>query len=146
MDGTFVYSKPGTSQAIKAHFKNAFRGTERNFATIDSLSQTSESHPSRILISNTHESTTALRTLLELEEGYSLAIKAADIDGNKVYIELLKDGVVVDSKVILAANEVDGTFVYSKPGTSQGINVHFKNAFRGADRDLITVDNISQTF
>jgi uncharacterized membrane protein len=146
VDGTFVYSKPGTSQAIKAHFKNAFRGRERNFATIDSLSQTSESHPSRMLINNTHESTTALRTLLELEEGYSLAIKAADIDGNKVYIELLKDGVVVDSKAILAANEVDDTYVYSKPVTSQAINVHFKNAFRGADQDLTTIDNFSQTF
>ena len=82
---------------------------------------------------------------LRLNDGYDLAIGSADIDGNKAYVELLKDGKVVDSKIIIAANEVDDTFIYSMPGTSQAIKVHFKNAFRGADHDLVTVDNIWQT-
>jgi hypothetical protein len=81
---------------------------------------------------------------MKLNDGYELAFKSVDIDGNKVYLELTKDGQVVDSKVIIAANEVDDTFVYSKPGTSQLIKVHIKNAFRGADANLVTVDGISQ--
>jgi len=143
VDDTFVYTKPGTLQAIKVHFKNAFRGVDRNFATIDRLSQTSEINPSRILIDNNHESTIALGTVLELEEGYDLVIKAIDIDGNKAYVELLKDGDVVGSKVILAANKADDTYVYSKPGTPEAIKVHFKNAFRGSNQNLVTIDDIA---
>ncbi len=41
------------------------------------------------------------KTPLELEEGYELAIRSIDIDGNKVYLELIKDGEVVDSEVII---------------------------------------------
>ncbi len=67
-----------------------------------------------------------------------MAIQSVDIDGNKVYLELVKDGEVVDSQVIMPANEVDDTFIYSRPGTPQEIRVHFKNAFRGADQNLAT--------
>jgi hypothetical protein len=141
VDDTFIYSKPGTSQAIKVHFKNAFRGRDRNFATIDSITQTSEIRPSRLLINNTHESTILSGTILELEEGFSLAVRAIDIDGNKTYVELLKDGDVVASKLIVAANEVDDAYVYSKPGASEAIKVHFRNAFRGANQNLVTIDD-----
>jgi hypothetical protein len=82
---------------------------------------------------------------LKLDDGYELAVKSVDIDGNKVYLELFKDGQVVDSKVIIAANKVDGNFIYTMPGTAQTIKVHFKNAFRGSDQNLVTVDRIQQT-
>ena len=83
-------------------------------------------------------------TPLILEEGYELAIQSIDIDGNKVYLELYKDGMVVDSQVIKAENEVDDTFVYSSPETSQEIKVHFKNSFRGREHILATIDSITQ--
>ena len=35
-----------------------------------------------------------------MEEGYELRIKQIDIDGNKVYLALAKDGEEVDSKVV----------------------------------------------
>jgi uncharacterized membrane protein len=145
VDDTFVYSKPGTSQMIKVHFKNVFRGREVNLVTVDGILQTSETDSSSVLINNSNLSTFTSGTPLILNEGYEMAIKSVDIDGNKVYLELTKDGQVVDSKVIIAANGVDDTFIYSKPGTSQMIKVHFKNAFRGADANLVTVDGISQT-
>jgi hypothetical protein len=81
---------------------------------------------------------------LKLDDGYELAVKSVDIDGNKAYVELSKDGQIVYSKVIIAANDVDDTFVYSKPGTEQKIKIHFKNAFRGADQNLATIDGILQ--
>ncbi len=46
------------------------------------------------------EMTVTSGTPLKLEEGYELAIKSIDIDGNKVYLELSKNGAVVDSKVV----------------------------------------------
>ncbi len=38
------------------------------------------------------------QTSLELEEGYELVVKSVDIDGNKVYLELYKDGELIDSR------------------------------------------------
>jgi len=46
--------------------------------------------------------------------------------------------------VIISEKEVDDTFIYSRPETSQKIKVRFKNAFRGAEQSLATIDNISR--
>ncbi len=101
-----------------------------------------------ILVDDDEEMTVTSGTPLKLENGYELAIRSIDIDGNKVYLELTKDGAVVDSKVISPskdnANMADKTYYYKKDvGDSKSvviIAVHFKNAFRGADQDLATVD------
>lgn len=144
VDDTFIYSRPETSQEIRVHFKNSFRGADQNLATIDGLRQTSEADPNPILINDTRSQTVTSWMPLKLEEGYELMIQSIDIDGNKLYLELYKDGMVVDSQVITPENEVDDTFIYSRPETSQKIKVHFKNAFRGAEQSLATIDSISQ--
>jgi uncharacterized membrane protein len=145
VEDILVYSKPGTSQLIKVHIKNAFRGADANLVTLDYVMQTSETDSSLVLINSSQSSTLASEAPLALEEGYELAIESVDIDGNKAYLELAKDGQVVDSKVIIPANEVDDTFVYSKPNTSQLIKVHIRNAFRGRDANLVTLDGVLQT-
>ena len=87
---------------------------------------------------------------LKLAEGYQLAIKSIDV--NKAYIELSKSGEVVDLKVVQPsidnAKMSDQTYYYK---TSLGnttdiikIAVHFKNAFRGADTNIATVDGVFQ--
>jgi hypothetical protein len=90
---------------------------------------------------------------LKLQEGYELAIKSIDIDGNKVYLELSKNGAVVDSKVVSpskdGANEADKTYYYKNPAVGEQkklvtIGVHFKNAFRGADSNLASIDGVWQ--
>jgi len=91
-------------------------------------------------------------TPLKLEEGYELSIKSIDIDGNKVYLELLKDGSVVSSKVISPSTDnalmSDKTYYYKKDvGNSKDlvtIAVYFKNAFRGADQNLATISGYWQ--
>jgi S-layer protein (TIGR01567 family) len=105
-----------------------------------------------ILKDDDTEMTVTSGTPLKLEEGYELAIKSIDIDGNKVYLELSKDGAVVDSKVISPSKDnptmADKTYYYKKTvGDSKDlvtIGVHFKNAFRGADQNLATIDGIWQ--
>ncbi len=78
-----------------------------------------------------------------MEEGYELAIKSIDIDGNKVYLELSKDGSVVDRKVISPsktdATMSDKTYYYKNPAVGDQkklvtIAARFKNPFRGAVR------------
>jgi len=106
----------------------------------------------KILVDDDSELTVTSGTPLKLEEGYELGIKSIDIDGNKVYLELSKDGAVVDSKVISPsadnADMKDKTYYYKKDvGDSKDVVIvaaHFKNAFRGADQDLATVDGLWQ--
>lgn len=71
---------------------------------------------------------------LNLMEGYQLAVKSIDVKGGKLYLELSKNGQVVDSKVIRPsitdAKMADRTYYYKKSiGGSQGIvtiAVHFR--------------------
>jgi S-layer protein (TIGR01567 family) len=107
----------------------------------------------KILVDDDTEKTVTSGTPLKLEEGYELAIKSIDIDGNKVYLELSKDGAVVDSKVVSpskdAATMADKTYFYKNPVVGDQkklvtVGVHFKNAFRGADQNLATIDGVWQ--
>jgi S-layer protein (TIGR01567 family) len=107
----------------------------------------------KVLIDDDTEKTVTSGTPLKLEEGYELAIKSIDIDGNKVYLELSKDGAVVDSKVVSPsktdATMADKTYFYKNPIVGDQaklvtVGVHFKNAFRGSDQNLATIDGIWQ--
>lgn len=118
VNDTFVYTRSGTSQRIVLHIRNAFRGAARDIISVDRIEQTSEIYPHRILLNDSSLRTIISGTPLKLEEGYEMAIKSIDIDGNRAYLELLRDGQVVDSQVIIAANEVDDTFIYSKLKTT----------------------------
>jgi len=107
----------------------------------------------KILMNSKDEMTVTSGTPLKLGEGYELAVKSIDVDGNKVYLELTKDGAVVDSKVVspskTGATEIDKTYFYKNPKVGEQaklvtIAVHFKNAFRGADQNLASIDGIWQ--
>jgi S-layer protein (TIGR01567 family) len=106
----------------------------------------------KILEDSDTERTVTSANPLKLGEGYELAVKSIDVKGNKVYVELSKDGAVVDSKVIQPSidnpNMNDKTYYYKKDlGDTKEIVIvaaHFKNAFRGADTDIATVDAVFQ--
>jgi S-layer protein (TIGR01567 family) len=107
----------------------------------------------KVLMDSKDETTATSGTPLKLGEGYELAIKSIDIDGNKVYLELSKNGAVVDSKVVSpskdGATELDKTYYYKDPAVGEQkklitVAVHFKNAFRGADSNLASIDGVWQ--
>jgi len=107
---------------------------------------------SKVIEDSDTERTITSANPLKLGEGYQLDVKSIDVDGNKVYVELTKDGAVVDSKVIqpsiTSAKMGDKTYYYKKDlGDTKEIvtvAVHFKNAFRGADTNIATVDGVFQ--
>jgi len=75
------------------------------------------------------------------------------LTANKVYLELSKDGAVVDSKGRIPiqdqATMSDKTYYYKNPVVGDQkklvtVGVHFKNAFRGADQNLATIDGVWQ--
>jgi len=151
---TYTYSVDTTgaedAEIIKVHFKNAFRGAEQDLATVDRIWQASEDLPSRVIYESTDEIVITWLEPLVLENGYELNIAAIDLEGEKAYVELYKDGVLVDSAVITPPDSTagDGAYTYSVDADgAEGVDLisaHFKNAFRGADQDLATVDLIWQ--
>jgi len=98
------------------------------------------------------EMTVTSGTPLMMREGYQLSIKLIDTEESKVYLELTKGDSVVDSKIIYPSKEnatmADKTYYFTKTLGNQKnlviIAVHFKNAFRGADQNLATIDGIWQ--
>jgi S-layer protein (TIGR01567 family) len=106
----------------------------------------------KVLEDDDTERTITSGTPLRLQEGYELSIKSIDVDGNRVYLELSKNGAIVDSKVISPSKDgaimADKTYCYKKDiGDTKNIAIiaaYFKNAFRGADQNLATVDGIFQ--
>jgi S-layer protein (TIGR01567 family) len=108
---------------------------------------------SEVLMDDNEERTLTSSEPLKLEEGYELAITSIYTDGNKVYLELSKDGQVVDAKLIKPFPEFksikDRTYYYkSDVGRTKKvvqIAVYFKNAFRGGSGiDLATVGGVFQ--
>jgi len=107
----------------------------------------------KVLIDDDTERTVVSNSPLKLAEGYELNITSIDLDGREVNIELSKDGSVVDKKVVSPSKDgatmADRTYFYKNPavgdlGSLITIAVHFKNAFRGSDTNLATVDGIWQ--
>ena len=107
---------------------------------------------SKVLIDDDSSKTFTSGTPLKLNDGYALEISNVDSNTGRVYVRLMKNGAVVHSAVIepskYGATLKDKTYVYKKDmGDTEKIviiAVHFKNAFRGADTDLATVDGIWQ--
>jgi hypothetical protein len=107
---------------------------------------------SEVLVDDREERTVTSGSPLELEEGYELAITSIDVDSNNVYLELSKNGQVVDSKAIApsktGATMTDKTYYYhADVGKTKGIvqiAVYFKNAFRGNDQNLATIGGVFQ--
>jgi len=118
--------------------------TNRNLMTNNQIS--------KVLVDDNTQRTITSATPLQLQEGYQLAVKSIDTDGNKVYVELTKNGQVVNDAIvqpsITNAGMADQTYYYK---TTVGqtakiiqVGVHFKNAFRGADTNIATIDGIFQ--
>ncbi len=128
---------------------------EKNILSRESTDENSLSSEQlqKILIDDDTEITVTFGTPIKLEEGYELVIKSVDIDYSKVYIELSKDGSVIDSKVVspskFGATMADKTYYYKNPAVGDQkklvtIAVHFKNVFRGADQNMVTIDGLWQ--
>jgi len=102
----------------------------------------------RVLVDSDDESTITTGSVLTLEEGYELRIKQIDIDGNKVYLGLAKDGEEIDSKVVSPETSLkSATYEYKVEISGEDqpiIMAHISNVFASTESDLVTVDGIFQ--
>jgi S-layer protein (TIGR01567 family) len=101
----------------------------------------------RVLIDSDEENSISSGSALSLEDGYELRIKEIDINGNKVYLSLAKDGDEIDSKVVSPDGAGSSTYKYEVDVGGKDtpiIMAHIQNVFRGTETDLVTVDGIFQ--
>ncbi|HUM80391.1 MAG TPA: S-layer protein domain-containing protein [Methanothrix sp.] len=116
----------------------------------DDFSVIGEGELRRVLVDNDDSQTLASGSVLSLEEGYELRIKSVDLNGNKVYLALSRDGEEVDSKVVTPSSDPgDGSsnYLYKVDMGSEDVPivaVHIESVFRSTESDLATVDGIFQ--
>ncbi|MCX6670035.1 MAG: S-layer protein domain-containing protein [Methanothrix sp.] len=117
----------------------------------DEASAINEGQLRKVLIDSDDSETIASGSVLSLEEGYELRIKQVDLNGNKVYLALAKDGSEVDSKVVTpSADPADRASNYMYKVDMVGekdvpiIIAHIQSVFRSTETDLATVDGLFQ--
>lgn len=117
--------------------------------SVDENSLSDEQLQAILMDSDEQMTITAIQPL-KLAENYVLAIKY--IDSNGMFVELTKNGEVVDSKVMMPSKDgatmADKTYLYKRDvGEQKGlviIAVHFKNAVTIQNQTVATVDGLWQ--
>jgi hypothetical protein len=105
---------------------------------------------------DSNEACDANDLILELKEGYQLRLARTEDDGSRVYLELIKNGEEVDTKVVDSSYEEysssdytgKNTYYYKNDiGKARGIiqiAVNFKNGFTSADGNFATYEGVFQ--
>jgi S-layer protein (TIGR01567 family) len=106
----------------------------------------------KVLLDDNSEITMTSGTPFLLEDGYSLLLKSIDVNGNGIMVELQKDGERIDRMIL--SPSIDGATVFDKTYYYRKdlwmakdvvvIAVHFKNAFRGSDQSIASIDGVFQ--
>jgi S-layer protein (TIGR01567 family) len=129
-----------------------FAGYNNNTRFTDEYSAISDGELRKILVDSSDEKTITTGSVLPLEEGYELRIKQVDINGNKVYLALAKDGKEIDSKVVSPSADIEGfrasNYLYKVDmGATDDVPLiaaHIQSVFKGTETDLATVDGLFQ--
>jgi S-layer protein (TIGR01567 family) len=127
-----------------------FAGYNNSTQFTDEFSDINEGELRKILVDSKDEKTITTGSVLPLEEGYELRIKQVDINGNKVYMALAKDGKEIDSKVVTPSSgefKTSNYFYKVKMGSTKDvpqIAAHIQSVFKGTETDLATVDGLFQ--
>ena len=103
-DTDFEFSDWGSYQVIGFMADKYFAGYKANDVFDKDRSLINDGQLRRVLMDSSVESTITTGSVMALEEGYELRIKQIDLNGNKVYLALAKDGEEVDSKVVSPEN------------------------------------------
>ncbi|MDL2261013.1 hypothetical protein LJC08_02075 [Methanimicrococcus sp. OttesenSCG-928-J09] len=83
---------------------------------------------------------------LEMGEGYSLIVDQIDVDGNKAYIKLMKDGKELNSSIVTTSGNVGGDWIFElnvlNENNSQVMRVHVKDVFQGTQDSLVEIEGL----
>ena len=104
---------------------------------------------SKLLLDSDDKYTLRVGQSLELAEGYALTPKQIDVDGNKVWLELTKDGAYLDDQVLTVTNTdvENSTWEYEEDDVGGEDDVvimraHVKEVFQGQVDSLAVVEGL----
>lgn len=146
-DTDFEFSEWGSYQVIGFMADKYFAGYKSNDVFDKDRSLINDGQLRRVLIDSDDENTITTGSVMPLEEGYELRIKQIDIDGNKVYLALAKDGEEVDSKVISPDSLKSATYQYKVDIGGEDTPIvlaHISNVFTSTESALVTVNGLFQ--
>ena len=141
----FEFGNWGSYQVIGFMAERYFAGyTENSSFVKDDVSVISEGQLSKILIDNDDKKSLYTGSSLILEEGYSLNIVEVDLNGNTVWVQLEKDGDVIDDGFLSSNSD----YVYkTELGAAEDvplIAVHLAQIFSGRETTAVFVEGIFQ--
>ena len=148
-DTDFQFGGWGSYQVIGFMADKYFAGYNEGVASDTNRSLISDGQLRKVLVDSDNESTLTTGSALPLEEGYELRIKQIDINGNKVFLSLAKDGEEVDSKVVSPdpGDPKSSTYKYEVDVSGEKTPIvlaHISNVFASTESDLVTVDGLFQ--
>src|SRR5665647_423242 len=142
----FEHNNWGSYQIIGFMAEKYFGGYSKQNSTVigDDVSPISDGILSKILIDSDDKKSVSSGDSLVLDEGYSMSIKEVDVNGNSVWIQLEKDGKVVDDGFISSG----GDYVYKadlgKATDVPLIIIHFGTVFSGSETSAVFVQGLFQ--
>ncbi len=142
----FEYSKWGSYQVIGFMAEKYFAGYSEENSTViaDDVSPISDGILSKILIDSDDKKSAYAGDSLALEEGYSLNIVEVDVNGKSVWVQLEKDGDVVDDAFVSSGDD----YVYkTKLGEAEDVPIiiaHFGTVFSGTETSAAFVEGLFQ--
>ena len=146
----FEYSSWGKYDVIGFMADKYFAGYNNKTAFADPVSAIADGQLRKVLIDNDDSQTIASGSVLSLQEGYELQIKSVDLNGNKVYLALVRDGEEIDSKVVTPSSDPldkSSNYLYKVQISSKDVPIvaaHVESVFRSTESDLATVDALFQ--
>ena len=106
----------------------------------------------KLIIDDDTKYTLKTGATLELGEGYSIIADQIDVDGNKVYLKLMKDNQELNSSIVntngsthsTAGSGGDWVFDLTVLGEKnmQVMRVHVKDVFQGTESSLVEIDGL----
>ncbi|QLC51103.1 pentapeptide repeat-containing protein [Methanolobus zinderi] len=100
----------------------------------------------KLLLDNGDKYTLRVGSALELPNGYELTAKQIDVSGDKVWMELSRNGEFIDDRVIIAGDKTRGTWIFNTNVADEiGVEVmrvHVTNIFQGQVDSLVVVEGL----
>ncbi|WP_406659919.1 S-layer protein domain-containing protein [Methanolobus sp. ZRKC3] len=142
----FEHSAWGKYQVIGFMAENYFAAYTSNtdIDGVEIISMMSDGQLAKVLIDDDEKESVFSGSSLILEEGYELKIVEVDVNGNSVFVRLVKDGDELDSDVVSGNDD----YIYQVDiGDSDDvvlIAVHFDDIFSGTESNAVFVKGIFQ--
>lgn len=141
----FEYGDWGSYQVIGFMAERYFAGyTENSGFVKDDISVISDGQLSKVLFDDDEKRSFYTGSSLLLEEGYTLNIQEVDLEGDKVWVRLEKDGDTVDDAFLSSGDD----YVYKTDlGDAEDvpiIAVHFATIFSGTETNAVFVEGVFQ--